>query len=338
MKIDRKQLMYDRIVNQRNRIMSDYMLFYCDELPEAKNLVWCRGEWRIGGSSATNRKERLRFIKASDLLIEPHITFSNANMAYLKNHLADYPGSLNKIAPKQEIALKGGAPPMYATPYTGELLYFDLRAWHANIMIAFGRDVNYYPKRWVHPNPNMDDYPFFDNKDAYVRLWSTAFPAPAYESITNEVRKQRKASDIFANRALVRLTYDLSLMVAKFAIERGAVYCNLDGCFFPVEYKDDAFALFDYLAFPYKIKGAGMGSVYHFGKYEIAASVFSNYKPIVAGRKFKPTLAKPRALPDFDAYAMWDLVRETVYAARPNYLQTYYTPEALSRLTDYRQN
>lgn len=275
--------MLAQILTERRRITMGYDMDIVDTLPQPKDLLGYKGSWTDGQCSLTNRKLRWRLVARDECLIEDNVilTYTDINYTYLKYHYLDYPKTRNWLSPKQRKVFERniGQIPHYAIPYTGKAVYFDLKAFHANIILAFGRDTDYGLSGKIRPLPNNDDYPYWHIKEARNRLFATAYPAKSQQYIPEGSAKsiRRSTGNPYENLALIKLTNDISAAIGFLMVTRGgALYANRDGYIVPLHSLLQAFATLDFIGFPYTIKQAGECTIWTYGAYDFEPSVFGD--------------------------------------------------------------
>jgi len=311
--------MRDKILAERRRIMHGYDVDIVDTLPQPSELLGYKGAWTDGQCSLTNRKLRWRLVARDECIIDEDVvlTYTDINYTYLKFHYQDYPNTKNYLSTRQRQAFEKdlGRCPHYAIPYTGKAVYFDLKAFHANILLAFGRDVDYSVNGRIRPRANNDDYPYWHIKQARNRLHATAYPTKSQQYIpegsTKSVRKH--TGNPYENLALIKLTNDISAAIGFLMVTLGgAIYANRDGYIVPHTQLLQAFSILDFIGFPYTIKQAGECTIWTYGTYEFEPSVFNDegHKTKLHKRSHPVTY-----LPTGDHHALIEQAKQLWYQA-----------------------
>lgn len=319
--------MHNMIVSERSRLMAGFQFFVYDDLPKPEQLTWCTGAWKVGSGAATNRKEKIRFLKASELLTrEPlPMTYTDANFAYLRFHARSYPAMRNRLTNRQieQFNQYRSTTPAFAIPFHGDAIYFDLKAFHANVLLAFGRDMDYMPNEYIEPFPNHEDYPYWHNKEARNRLHSSAYGGGSILQVTGDETRELDLPSHWANPALIAFTTDLSSAIAHKMVAAGAVYANRDGYVVPVQRIASAFDTLDTIGLPYAIKEWGRCHVRHFGDYDIQPSVFGGGHT----SKRKGSSFSSHPLRPIDADRLLTLAHPIILANKSRLLYPTYTDE-----------
>lgn len=315
---DLQSAMLSKILEERQRIMSGYDVDIVDTLPQPKDLIGYKGSWTDGQCSLTNRKLKWRIVSKHECIIEQDtiLTYTDINYTYLALHYKDFPKTRNWLSVRQREAFQKntGQIPHYAIPYSGKAVYFDLKGFHRNIMLAFGRDVDYSLSGKIHALPNNDDYPYWHVKEAGNRLYAAAYPAKSQQYIPEGSSKsvRRATGNPYENLALIKLTNEISAAIGFLMVTQGgAIYANRDGYIVPQSSILQAFSTLDFIAFPYTIKQAGECKVYTYGAYDFEASAFGD------GHKTKLRLINQPVtyLPTGDHYALIEQAKQYWYQA-----------------------
>jgi len=338
--VDMKQA----ILTERQRLTGQFLTIPVPKIPNVKVLAQFQGQWIIGMCSATNRKNKLRYVKHGEyiqvgnpLIGSLLLTYTDINYTYLELHNQAYPGQRNNRLSKRqrlEFEYNLGTHPIYATPFEGEAIYLDLKAFHANVLLAFGRDMDYLPGKdgYIDKKPAHEDYPFWENKEARNRLHSTAYGGTGIITYYNEKTKARDLPQRWQNLALIRFTHDLSTAIGyKMIHEGGAIYANRDGYIVPYGNRRAAFDALDRINIPYAIKQAGHCSIRGYGNYDFVPNLFDQNGHIAKSK----SRSFNTHLPDLDHATFWRLVGDTFHDA-PNLLRPTYSSESLSELNRLR--
>lgn len=352
--MNEKQIaMLERIQEKRAKLFEGYITAVYDELPTIDDLDEFPNAWRIGMGSITGYRAKkymnFRFLKAKECMRvgKLFLTYTNINFDYLEFHQKDTPGQLNtRLSHRQqtEFSRYRGYFPTFAIPFKGEALYFDLKAFHANIMLAFGRDLDYLPGKdgYLEIKPNHNDYPFWDNKEARNRLHATARGEGSYQIWKKGIAKHYDfKGNRWKNESLIQFTHDLSTLIGYRMIhEAGAMLANEDGYIVPIENRNTAFNILDDIGLPCAIKDAGYCELKAFSCYQFPPSVFNPEGKIANEKRFRNNTAPQTRHwnkdKDFDLDHFYHLVKGIIHESQANLLRPTYTPDALSELNRLR--
>lgn len=162
---------------------------------------------------------------------------------------------------------KAFAPYYAAAGWSGEAIYFDLKAAYMQILLAAGWDVEYNPNRWLGVRSSNEDVWFKDDKLARNILVSTARPSKILVYSKGKTFYQSGGGK-HINLVLYSFVMDVLHGVALDMVQRvGAVYVATDGYIVPAEREQDARDVFHDWALNWGVKHMGLAQIFGASDY-----------------------------------------------------------------------